>query len=126
MPSMAVNGTRKDLLSTLLALGKSQHPNEFIAILREEEGIIEEFDLAPGTRVNEFSASFSHDMMPLDTHVAGSAHSHPNGVLVPSDADLRFFGSVGRYHIIVGPPYTEDDWRCFYPDGTPASLEVVP
>ena len=111
---------------TLLALGKSQHPNEFIAILREEKGIIEEFDLAPGTRVTEVSASFSHDMMPLDTHVAGSAHSHPNGVLVPSDADLRFFGSVGRHHIIVGPPYTEDAWRCFYPDGTPARLEVIP
>ena len=123
---MAVHGIREDLLLTLLALGKSQHPNEFIAILREEDGIIEAFDLAPGTQVNECSASFFHDMMPLDTHVAGSAHSHPNGVLLPSDADLRFFGSVGRYHIIVGPPYTTDAWRCFFPDGSPAELEVVP
>jgi proteasome lid subunit RPN8/RPN11 len=64
-------------------------------------------------------------MMPLDTHLAGSVHSHPNGVIIPSDADLGFFPRTGRYHIIVGFPYEEDDWRCFSANGTPFDLGVV-
>jgi len=64
-------------------------------------------------------------MMPLDTHVAGSAHSHPNGVLSPSQADLSFFPRTGRYHLIVGYPYSRDSWRCFRTDGRPGGLEVV-
>jgi len=37
--------------------------------------------MVPGTITGEDSASVFFDMMPLDTHLAGSAHSHPNGVL---------------------------------------------
>ncbi len=109
----------------LFELGREHHPNEFVAVLREEGGIIRDLDLVPGTIVGEESASFFVDMLPLDIHQAGSAHSHPNGVLSPSSADLRFFPGVGRYHIIVGYPYGERDWRCYRADGSPTSLEVV-
>ena len=109
----------------LFELGREHHPDEFIAVLRERDGVIRDLDLVPGTIVGEESASFFIDMLPLDTHQAGSAHSHPNGVLSPSSADLRFFPSVGRYHVIVGYPYTERDWRCYRADGSPANLEVV-
>ncbi|GAB7015465.1 Mov34/MPN/PAD-1 family protein [Methanogenium cariaci] len=124
MTAMEIRGIRRDCLDTLRAVGRSQHPKEFVAVLRETDGIIEEFDLAPGTVVTEQSAGFSLGMMPLDVHVAGSAHSHPNGVLRPSDADLRFFGRMGRFHLIFGPPYEDTDWRAFRRDGTPVSLEV--
>jgi proteasome lid subunit RPN8/RPN11 len=122
---MRIRGIRKDLLSLLLQLGREQHPNEFAGLLREQDGVIEEIDLLPGTTSNEFSASLFLDMMPLDTHLAGSVHSHPNGVIFPSDADLGFFPRTGRYHIIVGFPYEEDDWRCFSASGTPVDIGVV-
>ena len=109
----------------LFELGKEHHPNEFVAVLRERSGIIQDLDLVPGTIVGEESASFFINMLPLDIHQAGSAHSHPNGVLSPSPADLRFFPTVGRYHIIVGYPYGERDWRSYRADGHPARLEVV-
>jgi proteasome lid subunit RPN8/RPN11 len=64
-------------------------------------------------------------MMPLDTHLAGSAHSHPNGVLCPSDADIRFFPRTGRFHLIIGYPYRETDWQCFTADGRPCEMEVL-
>lgn len=122
---MEIRGIRRECLDTLRAVGQSQHPQEFVAVLRETDGIIEEFDLAPGTVVTDRSAGFSPEMLPLDVHTAGSAHSHPNGVLRPSDADLRFFGRMGSYHLIFGPPYGPEDWRAFRRDGTPVALEVV-
>ncbi len=122
---MRIRGIRKDLLLLLLQIGKEQHPQEYAGLLLENEGIIEELNLLPGTTSTSVSASLHLDMMPLDTHLAGSVHSHPNGVLIPSDADLSFFPRAGRYHLIVGFPYSEGNWACFRASGTPVELEVV-
>jgi proteasome lid subunit RPN8/RPN11 len=123
---MKIRGIRQDLLTLLLQLGRENHPNEFAGVIREIDGIMEELNLLPGTIGREDSASVFYDMMPLDTHVAGSAHSHPNGVIIPSDADLNFFPRTGRYHLIIGYPYRKNDWRCFTADGQPSDLEVIP
>jgi proteasome lid subunit RPN8/RPN11 len=123
---MAIRGITKELLQLLLELGRDSHPSEFVALLREEGGVIGELNMLPGTVTGGSSARLLVDMMPLDTHLAGSAHSHPNGVLRPSDADIRFFPRTGRYHLIIGYPYRETDWRCFTADGEPCQLEVVP
>lgn len=123
---MNIRGIRQDLLTLLLAMGRENHPNEFACIIREQDGIMEELNLLPGTIGREDSASVFYDMMPLDTHVAGSAHSHPNGVIVPSDADLNFFPRTGRYHLIIGYPYRKNNWQCFTADGQPHDLEVIP
>jgi proteasome lid subunit RPN8/RPN11 len=109
----------------LLELGRGSHPNEFVSLLREKNGIIEELNMVPGTITGENSASVFFDMMPLDTHLAGSAHSHPNGVLRPSDADVHFFPRAGRFHLIIGYPYRSGDWQCFSADGEPCELEVL-
>jgi len=122
---MNIRGIRQDLLTLLLEMGKENHPNEFACIIREQDGIMEELNLLPGTVGREDSASVFYDMMPLDTHVAGSAHSHPNGVIIPSDADISFFPRTGRYHLIVGYPYRKNNWRCFTADGHAHDLEVV-
>ena len=123
---MNIRGIRQDLLSLLLQMGRENHPNEFAGIIREQDGIMEELNLLPGTIGREDSASVFYDMMPLDTHVAGSAQSHPNGVIIPSDADLSFFPRTGRYHLIIGYPYRKNSWRCFTADGVPHDLEVIP
>lgn len=122
---MTILGIRRALIDLLLEIGRDSHPREFAGILGEEDGIISVFTMLPGTVTGGGSATLFLDMMPLDTHIAGSAHSHPNGVLSPSPADLSFFPRTGRYHLIVGYPYTRNSWQCFYPDGSPAKLEVV-
>lgn len=122
---MNIRGIKKELVKLLLEMGRGSHPNEFVALLRERDGIIEEIDLLPGTVAGEDSASLLFDMMPLDTHLAGSAHSHPNGVLRPSEADVHFFPRAGRFHLIIGHPYRESDWQCFTADGIPCTMEVV-
>jgi proteasome lid subunit RPN8/RPN11 len=122
---MKIRGISADLLDLLLRLGAENHPYEFAAILREVDGVISEIDLVPGTTSTEESASIFVDMLPLGTHNAGSAHSHPNGVLWPSDADLNFFPRTGRYHLIIGAPYGPDDWACFTANGEPYEIEVI-
>lgn len=122
MPDIKI---KKELIETLLALGKSQHPDEFLALLKINDGVIDEFELAPGTVSGRTSAGFSQYMLPLSTNYAGSAHSHPSGALRPSDPDLRFFPASGRWHIIVGPPYDLSSWRCFRADGRMAEPEVI-
>ena len=122
---MNVRGIKNELLLLLLELGRGSHPNEFVALLREKNGVIEELDMVPGTITGEDSASVFFDMMPLDTHLAGSAHSHPNGVLRPSDADMQFFPRAGRFHLIIGYPYRGSDWQCYTADGVPCTIEVI-
>lgn len=121
----AIRGIKRELLMLLLELGKNSHPNEFAALLKEEDGVISELNLLPGTVGGSSSATVLFDMMPLGTHLAGSAHSHPNGVCRPSDADLNFFPRAGRYHLIIGAPYRENSWRCFTADGEPVDLAVI-
>lgn len=122
---MNIRGIKNDLLKLLLELGRDSHPNEFVALLRENNGVIDELNMVPGTIAGENSASVFFDMMPLDTHLAGSAHSHPNGVLLPSNADVNFFPRSGRYHLIIGYPYRESDWQCFTADGSPHTMDVI-
>jgi len=125
---MKIRGISRDLLQALLESARSMDEEgegrEFVALLREEDGVIREFLFLPFTST-ERSASLRYDLMPLDPHVAGSVHSHPTGALRPSDADLRFFPTTGRYHLILGPPFSETSWRCFTSDGKPFRLEVV-
>ena len=123
---MNIRGVSLELLDLMCQIAIESHPNEFVAVLLEKDGIIAELNLLPGTTSGESHANLHYDMMPLDPHVAGSAHSHPNGALQPSDADLRFFPSIGRYHFIIGSPYTRSDWRCYHADGTAATMEVIP
>jgi proteasome lid subunit RPN8/RPN11 len=123
---MKIRGLKGELLDLLLEIGNARHPYEFAGLLRETDGVIDELNLVPGTVSSEGSASVLLDMMPLDTHVVGSVHSHPNGYIKPSQADLGFFSRSGRYHIIVGYPYSRNDWRCFRVDGEPVPLEVFP
>jgi proteasome lid subunit RPN8/RPN11 len=122
---MKVHGVRAGIIQALCQMGLHAHPQEFAALLREENGVIEEVDLLPGTIGGERHATMHLDMMPLDTHVAGSAHSHPSGVLHPSPADLAFFARAGRYHIIVGYPYHLENWCCFFTNGSVFELEVL-
>jgi proteasome lid subunit RPN8/RPN11 len=122
---MTIRGIRQELLNLLFQMGRDAHPNEFVALLTEREGVIDEVNLLPGTVTGEGTASLFFDMMPLSTHIAGSCHSHPNGVLLPSHADVHFFPRAGRFHIIIGYPYNERNWCCFTANGQQCRMDVV-
>ncbi|MDO5844861.1 MAG: Mov34/MPN/PAD-1 family protein [Methanocorpusculum sp.] len=122
---MQVRAIDRETLNLLLEMGKSSSPNEFIVMLGAEKGVINTVYPIAGTRVSNDSANIFMDMIPLGMSLAGTAHSHPNGCICPSDADLSTFAETGQVHIIVGEPFDEYSWKAFDREGGIKKLEVV-
>lgn len=132
--SSGILGIAEPALEFALAASEESHPDEYMGLLRgekartlglDEDGtVLSDVLVIPGTESNPVSATVKTNMVPNDTRAAGSIHSHPNGVLRPSDADLQTFGR-GDVHIIVGAPYDRNDWQAFDNEGEPMELDVV-
>ncbi|WP_255196601.1 Mov34/MPN/PAD-1 family protein [Halorarius litoreus] len=132
--SSEVIGIAADALDFALEASEDAHPDEYMGLLRGEDArnldidregtVITDVLVIPGTESNPVSATVKTSMIPNDTRAAGSIHSHPNGVLRPSDADLATFGK-GKVHIIIGAPYGRHDWKAFDREGNPRDLDVL-
>jgi len=132
--SGGVIGIADETLSFVLDASADTHPNEYMGLLRGEDArslgldrdgtVVTDVLVIPGTTSNPVSATVKTNMVPNDRKAVGSVHSHPNGVLQPSDADLATFGK-GTVHIIVGAPYGRSDWRAFDQHGEPRDLPVL-
>lgn len=132
--SNEVLGIAEETLEFVLEASQQTHPNEYMGMLRGEEAeelglskdgmVITDVLVIPGTESNSVSATVQTNMIPNDMRSLGSVHSHPNGVLRPSDADLQTFGR-GTVHIIAGAPYRRDDWRAFDSSGEYRDLDVL-
>ncbi len=124
-PRAKVRSIRKRTLKMIMAASESQYPEEFGAMLRAEEGVINELMLLPGTVSGERHAIFHFHHLPIDFTVIGTVHSHPSGDCYPSDADLILFRKHGWVHIIAALPYDMQSWAAFDGKGEPIELEVV-
>jgi proteasome lid subunit RPN8/RPN11 len=132
--SSEIIGIAEDTLDFALEASEETHPNEYMGLLRGESArklgldrkgtVVTDVLIIPGTRSNPVSATVKTDMIPNDRDAVGSVHSHPNGVLQPSDADLATFGN-GDVHIIIGHPYRRRDWRAFDREGKRRDLPVL-
>lgn len=132
--SPEVLGIAADALQFALEASEDAHPNEYMGFLRGEDAskfdldrdgtVITDVLVIPGTVSDPMSATVRENMIPNDRGAVGSVHSHPNGVLRPSDADLATFGK-GSVHIIIGYPYGRTDWQAFDREGQPTRLEVL-
>ena len=132
--SRDVVGIAAETLDFVLDAAEDTHPNEYMGLMRAErardlgldaEGlVVTDVLVIPGTESNSVSATMRTSMIPNDRKTVGSVHSHPSGVIRPSDADLATFGK-GPVHIIMGAPYRRSDWRAFDRDGKPRSLDVL-
>lgn len=131
--SSKVVGIAEDALEFVLEAAEEAHPNEYMGMLRGQpassfdigvEGtLVTDVLVIPGTESSPVSASVKEWMIPNDTKAVGSVHSHPNGILRPSDEDLATFGR-GEVHLIVGAPYERRNWRAFDTSGAERDLTV--
>lgn len=129
-----VVGIAEDTLSFALEASRETHPKEYMGLLRGErarnvgidrEGlVVTDVLIIPGTESNSVSATIRTSMIPNDFSGVGSVHSHPNGSLQPSKADLATF-SKGQVHIIIGHPYGRNDWVALDREGKRRSLPVL-
>ena len=119
-----IKGIARDTLKFVLEVSASSHPKEFAGMLYETDGIITDVDV-PITKSSNVSAVMNLFMLPVNTHIVGSVHSHPSGGLQPSDADIRMFMQTGAYHVIVGYPYDITSWVCYDRMGERRELDVL-
>lgn len=129
-----VVGIAGETLSFVLNAASETHPREYMGFLRAEPAsevgldldgrVITDVLVVPGTTSDTSSARVQTIMQPNATRSVGSVHSHPSGVLRPSDADLATFRR-GDIHIIVGKPYEWTDWQAFDSEGEPMELDVL-
>ncbi len=127
-------GIAGETLSFVLNASEQTHPNEYMGFFRADDAetlgldrsgqVITDVLVIPGTESNPTSATVKTMMEPNHVQTVGSVHSHPNGVLRPSDADLMTFGK-GQVHMIVGAPYGWNDWQAFDNQGQPTELDVL-
>lgn len=129
-----VLGIAEESLTFAREAAKDAHPDEFLGVMRgtkaselglEKRGlVISDVLVIPGTVAGPVSASLQTNMVPNDSRTVGSIHSHPSGVIRPSDEDKGMFGT-GSVHVILGAPYGPDDWRAFDRTAEPTTLEVI-
>lgn len=124
MRKKRVDGIARDTLKFILEASRSTAPEEFAGLLQADDKIITEVLILPGTESSRMSALVRLYMLP-NMQVAGSVHSHPSGVLRPSEPDILFFSRTGDYHIIVGPPFDEQSWVCFNAAGERRDLPIL-
>ncbi|MFC4246515.1 Mov34/MPN/PAD-1 family protein [Natribaculum luteum] len=132
--SSEILGIAGETLEFALESAEASHPNEYMGMLRGTEAsqlgldrdglVITDVLVIPGTETNSVSATVKTNQIPNDVRSLGSVHSHPNGVLRPSDADLQTFGR-GSVHIIIGAPYRRTDWQAFDSHGQQTTLDVI-
>lgn len=132
--SSEILGIAEEAIAFARESAENTHPNEYMGLLRGQDAgtlglsasgtVITEILVIPGTKSNPVSATVRTNMVPNDRRAIGSVHSHPNGVLRPSDADIASFGK-GSVHIILGAPYGPDDWKAFDRQGEPTELPVL-
>ncbi|MFB6359727.1 MAG: Mov34/MPN/PAD-1 family protein, partial [Halobacteriales archaeon] len=123
-----------ETLEFALDAAADTHPDEYMGLLRGESAtdlglerngtVITDVLVIPGTESSPQAATFQSSLVPNDLRSLGSIHSHPNGVLSPSETDVASFGR-GKVHIIMGAPYDRGDWRAFDRDGEPIDLTVI-
>lgn len=118
-------GIESDVLDMINEASRGSFPNEFVAALRAEKGVITEILLFPGSYSNEHSAFMQLHMLPIDLSVVGTVHSHPGPSNRPSDEDLHLFGNFGSTHIITCLPYDMRSWQAYDRNGRKVELEVV-
>jgi len=129
-----VAGIAEDALTFAREAARDTHPDEYMGFLRGERAealgvdgdgyVVTDVLVIPGTESSPTSATVDSNLVPNDGATLGSIHSHPNGVIAPSDEDLATFGR-GVVHVILGAPYGPEDWRAFDREGEPRELAVL-
>ena len=118
---------KRAALEALLLAARNTFPNEFLALLSSTSKrgkVVDEFVVLPATYGRNYS-SVRLDLLPYDSRVLGSVHSHPGPSARPSKGDLRAFKALGETHLIIASPFTFESVKAFDAMGNPIGLEVV-
>lgn len=114
-----------DFIDGLNESARSCYPKEFLCMVRQEDGIVNEMVMLPGTVFGDQHSFLNDWMSPIDYTLAGTAHSHPGYSNQASDQDLSLFSNMGGVHFITCQPYDRSSWRAYNSKGQILNLEVI-
>ncbi|MBE6514648.1 MAG: Mov34/MPN/PAD-1 family protein [Candidatus Methanomethylophilaceae archaeon] len=120
-----ITGIDIDLIDAFNEAAKSAYPDEFLCMTREEDGVLSEMIMLPGTVFGDSHSFLNQWMAPIDYNLAGTVHSHPGFSNEPSEQDKEFFSNMGGVHIITCQPYDRTSWRAYDSRGEPLELEII-
>ncbi len=114
---------KKTILEDLMVTAHNYLPDEFLCFLggNKKEQTIEEVVILP-TWNGKTSSSINLHSFPMDDTIIGSFHSHPNGVAMPSRADLKFFRRFD-INIILSLPIRE--FAFFDKQGQANTIKII-
>jgi proteasome lid subunit RPN8/RPN11 len=117
---------RRAAFEFILEAARNVYPKEFSGLLRGEKNLITESLVIPLTTYGNKFATTRFDMIPIDHTIIGSVHSHPSSNFTPSSADLRYFGRLGKVHLIIKYPHEKlADIAAYDRDGKRVELVLV-
>jgi proteasome lid subunit RPN8/RPN11 len=120
-----VKGIHREVLDMIVEVAKNSYPNEYVALLRHEDGIITELHFLPGSIAGEDNATVPLYMRPIDLNIVGTVHCHPGFSNRPSHQDLELFHHFGNTHIIIALPYDYSSWQGYDMEGNRIDIPVL-
>ncbi len=123
---------RKALLSALHG-AKEVYPHEFTALFKgneEESGgrvavTVTYLLISPLAEYGRGRASYQPWLVPSQSGVVASFHSHPGPSAQPSKADLLFFSRGPAFHFIACAPYSLENVKAFDREGREKSFKII-
>ncbi|MDD2936228.1 MAG: Mov34/MPN/PAD-1 family protein [Candidatus Methanomethylophilaceae archaeon] len=119
-----IRGIYAELVDAFNEAARSTYPEEFLSMMREDDGIISELVLIPGTVYGDSHSFLSDWMAPVDFSLVGTVHSHPGHSNEPSEDDLQYFSNYGGVHIITCMPFDRKSWKAYNSKGEALDLEL--
>jgi len=119
-------GVKRGTLENIALAAQHAFPMEFIALLgsRSRDNIVDEIVVVPAVFGSEHAMLYS-SLIPFDSGIIGSVHSHPSEYNFPSKADLDSFRKLGKVHLIISRPFALSNIRAFDNSGKMVAIEVV-
>lgn len=116
---------KRHVIETIIEAAKSTHPKEFFALLGSTDGkVIDELIIVPAV-YGYGHTLIKAGLIPVDFNIAGSVHSHPGKVNMPSNADLHSFPGFGRIHLIIAWPFNINTIKAFDSTGNELEWKVI-
>jgi proteasome lid subunit RPN8/RPN11 len=118
------------IIEDVSQIARDAHPKESLVFLSSTKGLqkgvlhIDELQIQAYDSTTS-SASVPLHMLPTNTSIVGTVHSHPSKNNRPSGADLDLFSKFGVVHGIIGYPYTEHTIEFYSKEGSPISVRFV-
>lgn len=86
------------------------YPDEFFSLLGGDRKrlLIDELVVVPAIYGRNYTLIKTY-LMPFDSRIMGSVHSHPGHSAKPSPGDLNTFERFGNIHLIICQPFNIGD-----------------